>query len=125
MKSHGSGSLALEIGPAGSRKTARALEEYAAALRGGPGGGFCGAGGGRRVLWIAPTRVEVHNVREALVDLAGAVLEPGVATFSGWAGEIVRLAAEAVVPITALQRRRLLGTLVAGAAAAGRLVYYA
>src|SRR5262245_33289342 len=107
MKPQELGALTLDVGPAGGGKPASALAEYAAVLRdaaSSPGGP--GLLNSRRALWVSTTRTAAHDIREALVDLAGPTLEPGVTTFSTLAGEIVREAGLAAVPITALQRRR-------------------
>ncbi len=126
MKPQELGALTLDVGPAGGGKTASALAEYAAVLRASassPSGSKllnC-----RRALWLSTTRAAAHDIREALVDLAGPTLEPGVTTFSTLAGDIVREGGLEVVAITSLQRRRLIGRLIAEAAASRQLAHYA
>lgn len=125
MNPHGLGPLTLDVGPSGSGKTTAALAEYAALLRRRGGTGApAPAWGRRRAVWIAPTRATAQDVRDALATQAGAVLDPGVTTFSGIAAEVLRDAGVLVIPITSLQRRRLLGRLIAEAAEAGELQFY-
>jgi superfamily I DNA/RNA helicase len=115
----GSDSVTLLVGPASSGKTAAALGAYGAALAEASFSAL------RRTLWVAPTRTAARDVREALVDPARAVLDPGVMTFGDLAAQTVRDAGRRLRLISRLQRRRLLGRLIDQSAAAGRLAYFA
>jgi ATP-dependent helicase/DNAse subunit B len=129
MKPQAPGQFALRVGPPNEAALAGLLAEYAQGL-GRPAdaaepGSRSRLGSPRRQLWLAPTRGVAADRREALVDLAGAALDPGVTTFAGMAAEVLRDAGLLLAPITRLQRQRLLGRLIETAAAAGRLEHYA
>ena len=129
----GAGVVAL-VGPAGSGKTAACLAEYGRlfARRGGSADGAARSapgnsplGPGRRGIWIAPSRAAAAELRERLVDLTGPLLDPGITTFAAIAAEVLRDAGALVAPITAFQRRRLLGRLIGELAADGALPHLA
>ncbi len=146
------GFVSLLIGPAGSGKTTAALAEYRAALEnvrvawprrsadvamesgsrhahadeGMPSTAYSYADEGMpRTLWIAPTHMVAAEMRDALVDPRRAILDPGVTTLADLAEETVRQARLRLRRISPLQRRWLLGRLIAQAAAAGRLQHFA
>lgn len=110
--------MTLLVGPAGSGKTAAALAEYRKLAA-------VGLGPSRRRLWIAPTRQVAADIREALVDPATALLDPGVTTFADLAGEILLDAGVEARRINSLQRRRLLGRTIREFALDGKLPHFA
>ncbi|HEX6963402.1 MAG TPA: UvrD-helicase domain-containing protein, partial [Lacipirellula sp.] len=111
--------IELLIAPAGSGKTAAALQEYRRILAAGP------VLQRRRVLWLTPTHAAAMAVRDALAEAAsGALLEPGVRTFAAFASEVVWDAGLRVQVVSSLQRRRLLRRVIAEAARDGKLTYF-
>ena len=80
----------------------------------------------RQALWLAPTQAVARQVREELtLRGAAAILDPGVTTFAGFAAGVVRDLAIPRRAISNLQRRRVVRRVIADAAEAGGLKYFA
>lgn len=111
--------LVVAIGLSGEPQRAVLLRKYRELLRLG------GLGERRRTLWIAPSQAVARAVREELaLGGAGAILDPGVTTFAGFAAGVVRDGARPLRPISTLQRRRLVRQVIAQAQAEGALKYF-
>jgi ATP-dependent helicase/DNAse subunit B len=108
----------LDIGPVAQVKTAEILSEYQRALWESE------VAVGRRALWIAPSRAAAAAVRDRLVEAGDALLDPGVTTFGGFAADVLREAGLNLRVISSLERRRLVGRLIAAAAAENRLRFF-
>ncbi|BBO32034.1 PD-(D/E)XK nuclease family protein [Lacipirellula parvula] len=112
--------LVVAIGLSGEPQRAVLLRKYREMLRLGR------LGERRRTLWIAPSQAVARAVREELaLGGAGAILDPGVTTFAGFAAGVVRDGARPLRPISTLQRRRLVRQVIAQAQAEGALKYFA
>lgn len=113
----------LEIlrGPAGSGKTAAALDAYRQVLA----GESPRLGEQPRALWLAPSLAAVAGLRDALVDGPGDVfLDPGVSTFIDFAAEAVWSSGRSFRRLSPLERRHALRRIIAEAAAEGTLDYF-
>jgi len=110
------GLVTVVTGPAHCGKTTRLLSHYRQALAGQPGA----------ALWLAPTQRAAAAVRRRLLDdELPACLSPGVMTFDQFAASVLRASVSAGRPITALQKRRLVASLLKAEASAGRLRHFA
>ena len=112
-------SIEIFAGPAGSGKTARALQIYQAALARAPRGQLgC-------TLWLAPTHRARRLVRQRLLgpELT-ACFSPNVFTFDEFAEKILRYSSAAVTPITSVMQRSLLSGIVAAHLEQGRLKHF-
>ena len=114
------GRLVVAIALSGEPRRALLLRKYRDLLRLG------GLGERRQALWLAPTQAVAREVRERLaLDSAAGLLDPGVTTFAGFATGVVRDGPRPLRAISTLQRRRLVRQVIAQAAAAGALQYFA
>lgn len=110
------GLVTVVTGPAHCGKTARLLSRYRQALSGQVGS----------ALWLAPTQRAAAAVRRRLLDDdLPACLSPGVMTFDQFAASVLRASAAAGRPISALQKRRLVASLLKAESSAGRLRHFA
>jgi ATP-dependent helicase/nuclease subunit B len=110
------GFVTVVTGPAHCGKTTRLLSRYRQALAGLPGS----------ALWLAPTQRSAAAVRRRLLDNdLSACLSPGVMTFDQFAASVLRSSATAGRPISALEKRRLVASLLKAEASAGRLRHFA
>ena len=109
-----SGRVVVLTGPAGSGKTAAALELYRRRLD-GIGRPGC--------LLIVPNALAAEQACRRLLDEspAGVLIAPAVTTFANLAGGILAAAGAEAGPLSAVQRRLLLEGIVAGAHAGGKL----
>lgn len=100
--------ITVFVGPARSGKTERLLTRYQEFLRGRAASGICGHG-----LWLAPNRRYVSELRETLgCGPNGALLNPGMNTFAGFAEKVIAASARRIRPISKLQKRLVLRRVV-------------
>ena len=104
------------IGPPGSGKTARLLEQYRIALRESRPGA---------VVWLSPTWRVASDLRGRLLGgVMDGCFSPGVMTFAQLGETILQSAAEPVRPISRLVKRHLLRQLIDDQVAQGRLKHF-
>ena len=112
--------LVVSIALTGEPRREELLRKYRELLRLG------GLGERRPALWIAPTHGVVKEIRDRLaLAESGALLDPGVTTFGGFAASVVRDGSQPLRALSTLQRRRLVRQVIARAAAEGALKYFA
>ncbi|MAT70572.1 MAG: hypothetical protein CMJ58_13725 [Planctomycetaceae bacterium] len=105
----------LLLGPSRAGKTGRLLKRYAELV----------ASGGRG-LWLAPTSAAAVEVQDALAGAAtAACLTPGVATFAGFARQLLTDARVAARALSPAESRRLLEQAIAEVRRSGRLRHFA
>ncbi len=82
-------------------------------------------------LWLVPNAASVDPLREALIAqhlrkcTQGALLDPGVQTFSSFADSLVKLGSRHIRPISILQKRFLLNRVLLQAEADEQISYFA
>lgn len=108
----------LIVGPAGAGKTRAALRAYVAAGQ---------ASRPARKVWLTPSGRSAAQVSRSLLGTQGngAILGPGVHTFSTLAGAVLRASRQAVRRLGPLEKRELIAELLDDAMRAGRLRYFA
>ncbi len=104
----------LIVAPAGAGKTRAALDAYVAAGQ---------AGRLALKVWLTPSGRSAAQVSRSLLGTQGngAVLGPGVHTFSTLAGAVLRASRQAVRRLGPLEKRELIAELRNDAMRAGRL----
>src|SRR5215471_2095628 len=113
--------IELMSGTAGCGKTTALLSQYRAALRSGLEGARPGA-----ALWLPPTNRALAEIREKLLDATlPAVFRPNLATFDGFADQVLRLAPESVTSLSAAMQRTLLRRIVAELRRGNQLPHFA
>ncbi|MGE5191809.1 MAG: PD-(D/E)XK nuclease family protein [Deltaproteobacteria bacterium] len=107
-------------GIAGSGKTTELLSLYRDALRAGLARSHPGT-----TLWLAPTNRAQAGVRDRLFDGSlPVVFRPNLATFDGFADQILAAAPQAVVPLSQAMQRILLRRIVADLVRRKRLPHF-